>query len=78
MTNLSVNLNRVALLRNSRNIGIPSVITSARIVLEAGASGITVHPRPDQRHIRPDDVDDLAQLLADEFSSAEYNRDVGK
>ena len=73
MTSLSVNLNRVALLRNSRNIGIPSVITSARIVLEAGASGITVHPRPDQRHIRPDDVDDLAQLLANEFSEAEYN-----
>ena len=73
MTNLSVNLNRVALLRNSRNIGIPNVITSARIVLEAGAYGITVHPRPDQRHIRPDNVDDLAKLLANEFNGAEYN-----
>ena len=73
MTNLSVNLNRVALLRNSRNIGIPFVNTSARIVLEAGAYGITVHPRPDQRHIRPDDVDGLAELLGDEFSGAEFN-----
>ncbi|PSB32706.1 pyridoxine 5'-phosphate synthase [Chlorogloea sp. CCALA 695] len=73
MTNLSVNLNRIALLRNSRNIGIPSVTVSARTVLLAGAYGITVHPRPDLRHIRPDDVDDLAQLLADEFSGAEYN-----
>lgn len=73
MTNLSVNLNRIALLRNSRNIGIPSVTASARTVLAAGAYGITIHPRPDLRHIRPDDVDDLAQLLADEFRSAEYN-----
>lgn len=73
MTNLSVNLNRIALLRNSRNIGIPSVSASARTVLKAGAYGITVHPRPDLRHIRPDDVDELAQLVADEFSGAEYN-----
>ena len=73
MTNLSVNLNRVALLRNSRNIGIPSVTASARTVLTAGAYGITVHPRPDLRHIRPDDVDNLARLVADEFSGAEYN-----
>ncbi len=73
MTSLSVNLNRIALLRNSRNIGIPSVIASARTVLAAGAYGITIHPRPDLRHIRPNDVDDLAQLLTNEFSSAEYN-----
>lgn len=73
MTKLSVNLNRVALLRNSRNIGIPSVTQIARIVLQAGAYGITVHPRPDQRHIRPDDVYDLAELLTDEFKDAEYN-----
>lgn len=73
MTNLSVNLNRIALLRNSRNIGIPSVTASARTVLKAGAYGITVHPRPDLRHIRPDDVDELAQLVANEFSGAEYN-----
>jgi pyridoxine 5-phosphate synthase len=73
MTNLSVNLNRVALLRNSRNIGIPSVVKAARLVLDAGAYGITVHPRPDQRHIRPSDVDDLSELLRQHYPQAEYN-----
>ncbi|HEY9634393.1 MAG TPA: pyridoxine 5'-phosphate synthase [Coleofasciculaceae cyanobacterium] len=68
MTNLSVNLNRVALLRNSRNIGIPSVTDAARIVIEAGAHGITVHPRPDQRHIKPSDVYELAEMLTVEFN----------
>src|SRR5262245_42383211 len=64
MTRLSVNLNKVALLRNSRNLGIPSVTHAAIRCMEAGAHGITVHPRPDQRHIRPSDVDELAVLLA--------------
>lgn len=73
MTHLSVNLNRVALLRNSRNIGIPSVTDAARTVLTAGAYGITVHPRPDQRHIKPADVYELADLLKAEFPTAEYN-----
>ncbi|NJN57827.1 MAG: pyridoxine 5'-phosphate synthase [Leptolyngbyaceae cyanobacterium SL_5_9] len=73
MTDLSVNLNRVALLRNSRNIGIPSVVKAARIVLDAGAYGVTVHPRPDQRHIRPSDVDDLSELLSQHYPQAEYN-----
>ena len=73
MTKLSVNLNRVALLRNSRNIGIPSVIDAARTVLKAGAYGVTVHPRPDQRHIKPEDVYELAALLKTEFQTAEYN-----
>ncbi|NJO49261.1 MAG: pyridoxine 5'-phosphate synthase [Leptolyngbyaceae cyanobacterium RM2_2_4] len=73
MTDLSVNLNRVALLRNSRNIGIPSVVKAARIVLDAGAYGVTVHPRPDQRHIRPADVDDLSELLRQHYPQAEYN-----
>lgn len=68
MTNLSVNLNRVALLRNSRNIGIPSVIGAARTVIEAGAHGITVHPRPDQRHIKPSDVYELAEMVTVEFN----------
>jgi pyridoxine 5-phosphate synthase len=68
MTNLSVNLNRVALLRNSRNIGIPSVIDAARTVIEAGAHGITVHPRPDQRHIKPTDVYELAEITTGEFN----------
>lgn len=68
MTNLSVNLNKVALLRNTRNIGIPSVTKMARICIDAGAHGITVHPRPDRRHIRPSDVDDLAEMLTVEFN----------
>jgi pyridoxine 5-phosphate synthase len=72
MTKLSVNVNKVALLRNTRTIGIPSVVKAARICIEAGAHGITVHPRPDQRHIRPEDVHDLAELLKD-YPSVEYN-----
>ncbi len=64
-TKLSVNLNKVATLRNTRaNLGIPSVTRAARIALDAGAHGITLHPRPDQRHIRPHDVDDVAALLS--------------
>lgn len=68
MTNLSVNLNKVALLRNTRNIGIPSVTRMAQICIDAGARGITVHPRPDQRHIRPSDVYDLAEMITVEFN----------
>ena len=63
MTNLSVNLNKVALIRNTRNIGIPSITKMAQICIEAGAKGITVHPRPDQRHIRPGDVYDLVDVV---------------
>lgn len=62
-TSLSVNLNKVALLRNTRHLGIPSVTRAALCVLEAGAQGITVHPRPDERHIRAHDVRELAELL---------------
>jgi pyridoxine 5-phosphate synthase len=72
MTKLSVNINKVATLRNTRTIGIPSVVGAARICLDAGADGITIHPRPDQRHIRPADVDELAQLL-NEYPAAEFN-----
>ena len=68
MTQLSVNLNKVALLRNSRTIGIPSVINAAKTCMSAGAHGITVHPRPDQRHIRISDVYELAQMLTVEFN----------
>lgn len=68
MTRLSVNVNKIALLRNSRNIGIPSVLDAARTCVEAGAVGITVHPRPDQRHIRPADVHELAEMLRVEFN----------
>ena len=64
MTRLSVNLNKIALLRNARTLGIPSVVRAATIALDAGAHGITVHPRPDGRHIRAGDVHELARLLA--------------
>jgi pyridoxine 5-phosphate synthase len=72
MTALSVNLNKVAHLRNTRSLGIPSVTHFATIALEAGADGITVHPRPDQRHIRPHDVSELAALLKG-WPGAEFN-----
>ena len=63
MTALSVNLNKIAWLRNAREGARPSVPAAARTVIAAGAQGVTVHPRPDQRHIRPDDVAALADLL---------------
>lgn len=62
-TALSVNLNKVALVRNTRHLGIPSVTRAATLCLQAGANGITVHPRPDERHIRATDVPELATLL---------------
>jgi pyridoxine 5-phosphate synthase len=62
-TALSVNLNKVALLRNARNGDRPSVLGAARIAVDAGADGITVHPRSDRRHIRPGDVLALAETL---------------
>ena len=71
-TALSVNVNKVALLRNSRCLDIPNVVRAATICLEAGANGITVHPRPDERHIRAGDVYDLAALLK-EWPEAEFN-----
>lgn len=71
-TKLSVNLNKVATLRNTRSVGIPSVTRCARICLAAGADGITIHPRPDQRHIRPADVAELARLVS-EFPGVELN-----
>jgi len=64
MTTLSVNVNKVATLRNSRGGAEPSVIAAVKTCLAAGAPGITVHPREDQRHIRPGDVHDIAALLA--------------
>ena len=69
---LSVNLNKVALLRNARGGDVPSVVDAAETVLATGAAGITVHPRPDQRHIRPDDVANLAQMLRAR-AGIEYN-----
>ncbi|MFD2752955.1 pyridoxine 5'-phosphate synthase [Comamonas terrae] len=71
-TALSVNVNKVALLRNTRHLGIPSVTRAAEICLQAGAQGITIHPRPDERHIRAQDVHDLHALLK-AWPQAEFN-----
>ena len=73
MITLSVNLNKIALLRNSRDGGKPNVIDAARQAIAQGARGITVHPRPDQRHIRPNDVYNLAELLAKDYPEVEFN-----
>jgi pyridoxine 5-phosphate synthase len=62
-TQLSANINKIALLRNTRTIGIPDVVRAARIALDAGAHGITVHPRPDGRHVRANDVRDLSSVV---------------
>ena len=77
MTKLSVNLNKIALLRNQRDIGIPSVSAAAETCIQAGAYGITVHPRPDEGHIRYSDVDELAKMLTVEFN-IEGNPFTGK
>ena len=69
---LSVNLNKVATVRNTRHLGIPSLTRAATVCLQAGAQGITVHPRPDERHIRAHDVTDLATLLTD-WPGREFN-----
>jgi len=71
-TALSVNVNKVALVRNTRHLGIPSVTRAALLCLEAGAQGITIHPRPDERHVRGSDVYELAALLKD-WPAAEFN-----
>ena len=73
MTKLSVNVNKVATLRNTRALDIPSVLHVSKLALDAGAHGITVHPRPDQRHIRPADVYDVAKLLRESYPGAEFN-----
>jgi pyridoxine 5-phosphate synthase len=72
VTKLSVNLNKVALVRNTRSLGVPSVTRAARTALDAGAHGITVHPRPDERHIRATDVHELAAVVAG-YPHAEFN-----
>jgi pyridoxine 5-phosphate synthase len=70
---LSVNLNAIAMLRNRRDLPWPSVTGLGRIALEAGAHGLTVHPRPDQRHVRFSDLPELRALIDDEFPRAEFN-----
>ena len=72
MTALSVNLNKIALIRNSREGNYPNIVKHAQLCIDQGAEGITVHPRPDQRHIRPDDVRQLATLLNDN-ANVEFN-----
>lgn len=72
-TNLSLNLNAIALLRNRRNLPWPDLLQIARIGLNAGAAGITVHPRPDQRHIRFCDVKIISDFLKTEFKQAIFN-----
>ncbi|AFX98252.1 pyridoxal phosphate biosynthesis PdxJ family protein [Candidatus Endolissoclinum faulkneri L2] len=74
MIALSVNLNKVATLRNTRTYNYPSVVRAARTVLDAGAAGITIHPRPDARHILEEDVLDLAELMKEpSYSKREFN-----
>jgi len=73
MARLSVNLNKIALLRNSRRTGVPDVLEFARLAYEAGAEGITIHPRPDERHIRGSDVPALAALMAPWRPACELN-----
>jgi len=70
---LSVNLNAIALLRNRRDLPWPSVTGLGRIALAAGAHGLTVHPRPDQRHTRFSDLPEIRALIDDEFPQAEFN-----
>lgn len=70
---LSVNLNAIAMLRNRRDLPWPSVTGLGRVALAAGAQGLTVHPRPDQRHIRFSDLPDIRALIDDEFPQAEFN-----
>jgi pyridoxine 5-phosphate synthase len=77
MTKLSVNLNKIALLRNQRDIGIPNVLQAAKTIIKAGAHGITVHPRPDERHIKYADVYELADMMTVEFN-IEGNPFLGK
>lgn len=73
MASLSVNLNAIAYVRNRRDLPWPSVVEMARLALGAGAGGITVHPRPDERHIRRTDVFELLDLLRDEWPGKEFN-----
>src|ERR1019366_1113687 len=73
MAKLSVNVNKVATLRNSRGGSQPSVLEAVDVCINAGAPGITVHPRADQRHITPKDVRDIARALRDRAPRVEFN-----
>lgn len=73
MARLSVNVNKIATLRNSRGGRVPSVLEAVDVCLKAGAPGITVHPRADRRHITPDDVHDIVRVLRRDWPGVEYN-----
>ncbi|MDH3654201.1 MAG: pyridoxine 5'-phosphate synthase, partial [Myxococcales bacterium] len=73
MVRLSVNVNKVATLRNSRGGAVPSLVEAVQVCVDAGAPGITVHPRADQRHIRPLDVYEIANVLESVRDRVEYN-----
>ena len=70
---LSVNINAIAYLRNRRGLPWPNLVHLSRIALQSGAAGITVHPRPDERHIRFSDLAPIRALIDDEFPEAEFN-----
>jgi pyridoxine 5-phosphate synthase len=72
-TKLSVNINAIAYLRNRRNLPWPSLAGLGRLALQSGAYGLTVHPRPDERHIRRFDVPEIAEMISQEFPNAEFN-----
>ena len=71
--NLSVNLNAIAMLRNRRDLPWPSLTGMGRMALAGGAHGLTVHPRPDERHTRHSDLPELRALIDDAFPKAEFN-----
>jgi len=73
MVRLSVNVNKVATLRNSRGGSVPSVLAAVDVCVKAGSPGITVHPRADRRHITPDDARDIAKYLRENASGVEFN-----
>jgi pyridoxine 5-phosphate synthase len=73
MARLSVNLNKIALLRNARHTGVPDLAHFARLALDHGSAGLTVHPRPDERHIRRSDIALLAAVMGDRRPGAEFN-----
>ena len=75
MTRLSVNINKIATLRNARGGDTPNVVLAARRCQEYGAEGITVHPRPDERHITYQDVRDLREVVTTEFNIEGYPSD---
>ncbi len=73
MVRLSVNVNKVATVRNSRGGSVPSVVDAVRVCVAAGAAGITVHPRADERHITRQDVTAIASFLAPRRRDVEFN-----